>query len=1467
MMNRKKLLALLLAIVMVVGMFPMNVFAENEEPAHLDSCTEGCTGCECACHQVNPASDDPAEPESPADNCPNCDNADCIGCDGEAKLQNDGGEAKDEVCETCQKDPCECKSEVCETCQKNPCECKSEVCETCQKDPCECKSEVCETCQKDPCECKSEVCETCQKDPCECKSEVCETCQKDPCECKSEVCETCQKDPCECKNTEETKCALCESTEHATNQCSLFCGFCQKVPCECVACDKCGQKNDHTPGCVNEPCEKCEKNPCECIKTCEHCGVELTEDAEHAEDCLSLCTCESEDGEHQEGCALYTEPEVVTLTVDVDGVSIAIAGDIPEDVKLSAAYVPEQVKFKLFGSKKIPQFNPAVYDLIGEDGEVRFCFDITPLDADGNVWQPAEGETVSITLDVTPFEIEDGTSIGIIHDHNGELKRLGEYIVSDGKLTFETDGFSTYTGFTGTGVLVDGSYFYNMATATSVNLSTILTAIGVTDHKAKDATSVTPQIDGTTTTLITATQNATKDNWAIARPLALEEKNVKLHVVFSDKTNIDITITDQGYKYYLTGTPWDFGDGTENVTITPSGLTDSVNLKVNKAALRESDMENHKTTYVKPKEGASVPAAYETIHLLIYMRAGEALKVNTGTYFPHGSWVAADYTAGKYHKDNWTWIYTDDGTGTAANYIVADNVTEPVVCDIQFRDVAADKDKKWIVNTKLIIVPEFVDEPTLVRDTLPEGDRYSIAELPITLYNYDGAKFNDYYKNQTYYLGFANYSKGVLANKETLPWSGTNLPNSGSVSTGIMKNTLVNGVPVANSTANTDFFSTTEFDGKDVTENVDFEFIYDNNTGYYTYSSNLNHAQYNASTKTIELYNETLAPAFDVNICNVTYSSLQNARAGFYPFGNIQSAFMNAKDPNAEYVYWRDHLHDAYVQQNALYAQDPVTTKSIEPMSSMDMHFGLQLKTPFYMPKGSQVDVNNDGTMEDLIYTFTGDDDLWVYVDGKLALDIGGAHTAISGTINFTKKTVTLGNYAMVTANGNEWTLGETGTSKVLTFEKLGLNVAEDTMHTLQIFYLERWSGESNCRMEFNLPLIPSDSVNVSKNLTSDDGQDLAVTPDAQYTFTVYTKKYGETELVPIVGEYTLIGADKSKGETDAAGRFTLRDGWMASFAGITTDTEVYVVEANPNGSTFEYSGAKVSVNGVESDYEFGKHTEVQRMQTGSTINFMFTNKVVSHDLSINKALKNPEKAPMEEDVEYEFQVNLDNKPYSGKIKIGETEATVVNGNFTMPAGQTAVIENIPKNMSYAVTETQPDETAVYSYDAPLYTNASGTITTDVNATVTNTVRLRYANLTIKKTGIDDLDHHATNASGKEEWQNTIYTITGTSSAGVTIEPIEVVIYGNTSVTIKSLPIGNYTVTENAGWSWRYGVDTITAEKDTNEVGVGNSVTFDLTWENETVNYKNKRKNIYWLSGDSYAENWWGGEKGTVTRR
>ena len=99
---------------------------------------------------------------------------------------------------------------------------------------------------------------------------------------------------------------------------------------------------------------------------------------------------------------------------------------------------------------------------------------------------------------------------------------------------------------------------------------------------------------------------------------------------------------------------------------------------------------------------------------------------------------------------------------------------------------------------------------------------------------------------------------------------------------------------------------------------------------------------------------------------------------------------------------------------------------------------------------------------KDIEFNFSGDDDVWVFIDGKLALDIGGGHGAVSGKINFggTSKTKTATVSGVKTADGTE-------KDKVTTFELEGSNTKE---HTLTMFYMERGLWESNMKITFNFP-------------------------------------------------------------------------------------------------------------------------------------------------------------------------------------------------------------------------------------------------------------------------------------------------------------------------------------------------------------------------------------------------------------
>ena len=74
---------------------------------------------------------------------------------------------------------------------------------------------------------------------------------------------------------------------------------------------------------------------------------------------------------------------------------------------------------------------------------------------------------------------------------------------------------------------------------------------------------------------------------------------------------------------------------------------------------------------------------------------------------------------------------------------------------------------------------------------------------------------------------------------------------------------------------------------------------------------------------------------------------------------------------------------------------------------------------------------------------------------------------------------------------------------------------------------------------------------------------------------------------------------------------------------------------------------------------------------------------------------------------------------------------------------------------------------------------------------------------------------------------------------------MKVVVHGNGSVTIKDLPIGTYTVTEDTGWSWRYDPE-----------GISKEITLTADGENK-VNFSNTRQKLFWLNGCAWCDNRW----------
>ncbi len=197
----------------------------------------------------------------------------------------------------------------------------------------------------------------------------------------------------------------------------------------------------------------------------------------------------------------------------------------------------------------------------------------------------------------------------------------------------------------------------------------------------------------------------------------------------------------------------------------------------------------------------------------------------------------------------------------------------------------------------------------------------------------------------------------------------------------------------------------------------------------------------------------------------------------FLPFNRITPGSVSTFHPSNEYDALGIELPDDNPRKGEpLYAI---------PADEANHYFGLMLDAAFTFPASG-----TDEQGEDLIAYFTADDDLWVYIDGYLVLDLGGVHSAIPGSINFSTGIVTYR-----AADGKDYTTKlykrfyhrykekypdarerdvQAFIDSLFTENSHWQTVfKENTTHTIKLIYLERGAGASNLLIKFNLPVLP----------------------------------------------------------------------------------------------------------------------------------------------------------------------------------------------------------------------------------------------------------------------------------------------------------------------------------------------------------------------------------------------------------
>lgn len=314
---------------------------------------------------------------------------------------------------------------------------------------------------------------------------------------------------------------------------------------------------------------------------------------------------------------------------------------------------------------------------------------------------------------------------------------------------------------------------------------------------------------------------------------------------------------------------------------------------------------------------------------------------------------------------------------------------------------------------------------------------------------------NDTGINKNHQLKF-NGGGGTGINK----WTGrSNINGFGRLS--FVKNTLVNGYPEIKAGTYASYgtkgdctdeslaylFNNDKQNGKAVYNDV--KGLFQLKDGYYVYDSygsdgNYgNYAVYNPTTNSFNVYDKAGVYKGD--------ASSETNLGQFFPFDSASKVFDE--------------------QGNSLSPK-----QIIDGSTNLNHHFGMSMTTEFVQPAGGKTTDNND-----MVFEFSGDDDVWVYIDGVLVGDLGGIHEKATLEINFANGEVKVGH--VDGANGDEKEIEKTNIKAK--FEAAGADTTnfsgntflDSSKHKLSFFYLERGAGASNMSLKFNLTTLPSSEV------------------------------------------------------------------------------------------------------------------------------------------------------------------------------------------------------------------------------------------------------------------------------------------------------------------------------------------------------------------------------------------------------
>lgn len=505
-----------------------------------------------------------------------------------------------------------------------------------------------------------------------------------------------------------------------------------------------------------------------------------------------------------------------------------------------------------------------------------------------------------------------------------------------------------------------------------------------------------------------------------------------------------------------------------------------------------------------------------------------------------------------------------------------------------------------------------------------------------------------------------------------------------------------------------------------------------------------------------------------------------NTNFGTHNWADVSGLF-GSQDNDGYWTYDSDQTSATFNRNLETITRGHTGNGGFWPFGVDQYYFGMDITTDFLMPKDGKVDG------EDMIFEFSGDDDVWVFIDDMLVLDIGGIHGAVGGSINFATGEVTVNKVfdgKRKDDNPQNTTLLEM--MRQALSEKYGNNSPQvneelqslfkadedgnltsvlkdyDT-HTLKFYYLERGAGESNCKIRFNLQTIPKGTITVGKTVES-NASDFV---NADFTMLVQLGKDSNgDDFVRYQGDYTVYD-DPSLSDNSIVrqgyttdGTVSIKHGQYVRFTGTSENAAPGqdMSRTTEIDDSMYYRLTETGAANYDKDYEFDiSNTEIVDDEEGSIQGTIGRTRIIRVDenrwlqvlneftaadrysLAIQKKMSSGSSTD-------KFTVKVESangNPYKGEYgvrKIGEAgngeTRTTDDGQLTLMAGQEALIIDLPLGAEFKIHEISYDEgvyqTPTYEVNGSPVKGDSATITIDhsdnattYKATVINSYQVR----------------------------------------------------------------------------------------------------------------------------------------------